>query len=140
MVTYPFKKLAKYPHLMPKDVKIWERFIDQNPDSFGLVSYDVRVGEGMKLPDDAEEPYASDMYHLSKKRIDVVGFVGNEAWVIELKPRAGFTAIGQAIGLAELYYPPSGSPAVIIPCIITDEEMPDTKELCDRKGIVYLIA
>ena len=140
MITYPFKKLAKYPHLMPKDVKIWERFIDQNPDSFGLVSYDVRVGEGMKLPDDAEEPYASDMYHLSKKRIDVVGFKANEDWVIELKPRAGFTAIGQAIGLAELYYPPGESPRVIIPCIITDEEMPDIRGLCLKKGIIYLIA
>ena len=140
MITYPFKKLAKYPHLMPKDVKIWERFIDQNPDSFGLVSYDVRVGEGMKLPDDAEEPYASDMYHLSKKRIDVVGFVGNEAWVIELKPRAGFTAIGQALGLTELYQPEGLLFSIICPCIITDEEMPDIRGLCLKKDIIYLIA
>jgi len=125
---------------MPKDVKIWERFIDQNPDSFGLVSYDVRVGEGMKLPDDAEEPYASDMYHLSKKRIDVVGLKANEAWIIEVKPRAGFTAIGQALGLTELYEPEGLLFQVIHPCIITDEEMPDIRGICDRNGIVYLIA
>lgn len=125
---------------MPEDVRIWEHFIFNSPGYFDAVDYDVKVGKGMELPPDAEEPYKSDMKYLSKKRIDVVGYRNSDIYIIEIKPRAGLQALGQAKGSAELYRIEGPSDRAIYPCIITDEEMPDIRELSMKMGIKYLIA
>lgn len=135
-----FKKFAKYAHLMPKDVKIWEKFIDANPRFFSEVEYDVKVGEGRNYSLFPEGPIRSDMEYLSKKRIDVVGFSGRDVYIIELKPKAGMSAIGQVLSLAELARDIFPSTSQILPAIITDEEIPDTRNLCSKMGVLFLIA
>ncbi len=41
---FPFKILAKYPHMKPEDIAVWERFINKNPGYFDTVDYDVHLG------------------------------------------------------------------------------------------------
>lgn len=139
MPRFPYKKLPKYPHLRPRDVRIWEAFISTHPLFFDRVDYDIKVGKGIELPPEAEEPYSSDMKYLTKKRIDVVGYKDTDIYIIEVKPRAGLQALGQAKGLAELYRIEGPSDRAIYPCIITDIEMPDIRELSMKMGIKYLI-
>ena len=139
MPKLPYKRYLKYPHLMPEDVKIWNKFISGNPEFFKEVEYDVKVGEGREYPEAPEGPIKEDMKYLSKKRIDVVGFTNDEIYVIELKPKAGMKAIGQALSLAELYRDIAPIDKVVFPTVITDEEIPDARELCSRLGVVYMI-
>ena len=140
MAKILFKKFARYAHLGPKDVKIWEKFIDNNPRFFSEVEYDVKVGEGRNYSLFPEDKIREDMEYLSKKRIDVVGFSGPDIYVVELKPKAGMSAIGQVLSLAELARDIFPSTSRILPAIITDEEIPDTRALCLKMGVLFLIA
>jgi len=51
---FPYKHLAKYPHLKPEDIQVWEEFIAQNPKHFLTCDYDVCVGDG--APQDPNLP------------------------------------------------------------------------------------
>ncbi len=139
MAKFPYKRYLKYPHLRPKDVKIWNKFIDDNPDFFKEVEYDVKVGAGREYPEAEEGPIKEDLIYLSKKRIDVVGFTNDEIYIIELKPKAGMSAIGQALSLAELYREEAPIDKVVLPAIITDEEIPDAAALCKKLSVIYLV-
>ena len=137
---YPYKKMLKYPHLAPQDKIIWERFIDDNPDYFTSVDYDVKVGEGQTIKAKPHAMTAEEWRKHTQKRIDVVGYKDNTIYIIELKPSASFSAIGQAVSYALLYrqeFKPSGE---ILPTIITDREVLDIRNLCNQQGILYLTA
>lgn len=134
-----YEKLLKYPHLGPEDAKIWDRFIAQNPTFFDSVEYDVKVGEGRSYSMFPDSNVREDMRYLSKKRIDVVGFDKGKTYVIELKPKATLAAIGQVEGLSDLYRETFKAGGVVIPCIITNEEIPDMRRLCKKRGIEYFI-
>lgn len=139
MAKVDYTQLAKYPHLSDRDSRIWDKFIKQNPGFFEKVEYDVKVGEGRDYSMFPESPVRKDMEYLSKKRIDVVGYKGNQIWVIEVKPKAGLTAAGQVMGLSFLMEKIAPATMLIIPAIITDEEIPDIKEICAAKGIFYTV-
>lgn len=139
MPKVEYKILAKYPHLRPEDVRIWEKFIRKYPNFFGNVSYDVKVGKGRDYSMYPESKIREDMEYLSKKRIDVVGYSNGSIYVIELKPRASMSAVGQALSLAELMRDEVGPEKRVVPVIITDEEVPDIKDLCSRMGVLYFL-
>lgn len=139
MAKMPYKKYLKYPHLGPEDTRIWNKFITENPHFFKAVEYDVKVGEAREYPEAEEGPIKEDLKYLSKKRIDVVGFKNSEIYIIELKPKAGMSAIGQALSLAELYRDEAPIDMVVLPTVITDEEIPDSKVLCQRLNVLYIL-
>ena len=140
MEKVPYEKLLRYPHLRAEESKIWDRFIEKNPQFFKEVIYDARVGEGRDYSDYPEDKIREDLEHLSKKRIDVVGFQKDDILVIEVKPRASLSAIGQAIGLADLYRAEAPADKRVMPAIITDETLPDMPELCRRMGVKLFLA
>ena len=63
----------------------------------------------------------------------------DEIYIIELKPKAGMSAIGQALSLAELYREEAPIDKVVLPAIITDEEIPDAAALCKKLSVIYLV-
>ena len=140
MEKVPFEKLERYPHLSPQETKIWNRFIEKNPKIFEAVIYDARVGEGRDYSDYPEDKIREDMEHLSKKRIDVVGFIGDDIYVIEIRPKANLSAIGNAWGLAELFRDVASVDKVIIPAILTDEKLPDMEAVCSRMAVKLFLA
>lgn len=135
-----YKPLLKYPHLGPEDAAIWQRFIEKSPDYFLSVDYDVRVGEGRDYSEAPDDIYKADLIHLSRKRIDVVAFDKATIYVIELKPKATFSAVGQAVGLAQLYKAEKNPPFKVIATIITDAVLPDMLSLCGQMGVLLLLA
>ena len=130
-----YKKLLKYPHLGPEDSAIWDRFIEKNPGVYRSVEYDVKVGEGRDYSGLPEDEYSADLKFLSKKRIDVVGFTDKEIHVIELKPSAGLSALGQALGLSELYRKAVPTDKRVVGVVITDQILPDMEALCAKSGV-----
>ena len=135
-----YKKLLKYPHLGPEDTAIWSRFIEKNPNHYKSVDYDVKVGEGRDYSSLPEDQYSEDLKYLSKKRIDVVAFVNGEIHVIELRPSAGLSAIGQALGLADLYRVIAPADKRVVPVVITDKILPDMEVLCVKMGVWLFVA
>jgi hypothetical protein len=117
--TLPYGKRDYYPHMMPEDVAVWERYIAANPDAFDTCEYDFPVG---KIPEfvanGTPEDHAS-MERLYKKKIDVVARKTNDIYIIELKPQCSSSTIGQVKGYAFLYgrdVKPETTPRVIVIC------------------------
>ena len=140
MEEIPYKKLERYPHLSPREKEIWDRFIEKNPQFFKEVIYDARVGEGRNYSDYPEDKIREDMEYLSKKRIDVIGLIGDDVYVIEIRPKANLSAVGNALGLAELVKNVFPAYKIIISAIITDEILPDMPELCHKIGVKLFLA
>jgi len=133
LVRYPPEKLAKYPHMSPEDVEVWERYLEQHASEWSWFAYDVRVGDGIPVPPGTPENLARMWHALTQKRIDVVGERNGRIWVIEVKPRCGLSAFGQAMGYRELYRRGFGvRPGAMVVCEWSD---PDAKRLCLNYGI-----
>ena len=136
---YKFAKLRKYPHLGPEDIFIWEKFLDNFSAFYNSVDYDMHVGRGRDYPMVDEPKIYNDMKWLSMKRIDVVGYKADRIDIIEIKPKAGASAVGQVEVYADLYkekFPKAGD---IKKIIITDEMDPDTTRICGCRDIGVLI-
>lgn len=136
---YPPEKLHKYPHLMVGDIRVWEQYLGTVEPEFDSFDYDVHVGEGVKPSDDWDETIKTMALALSEKRIDVLGWKNNVPTIIEVKPSASLSAIGQVLCYRELYS--SRYPGVVRPLlmIVTDFEMPDIRKLCFSFGIRFVV-
>ncbi len=129
---FPPEKLHKYPHLMVNDVAIWERYLEKYAQGWDSFEYDVRVGEGQQPNPEHPENIQLMAVALSEKRIDVVGRMRGKAVIIEVKPSAMLSAVGQLISYQILYeerYPEAGRTELMI---VTDRIGPDLEHLCKK--------
>jgi hypothetical protein len=134
-----YKKLLKYPHLKAEETEIWSRFIEKYPDAFESVDYDVLVGAGAEVGEGESEEMRKDIEYLTKKKIDVVGYKGDEISVIEIRKRAGLDIVGKVVSYRELYRDIAPTDRRLIGVLITDQKMPDVEELCQKFGIRYFL-
>lgn len=135
MTLFPAEKLRKYPHLMVSDVAIWERYLDKFANQWDAFEYDVRVGQGIVTKPELEEKYKHMATALTEKRIDVVAARGAVTTIIEVKPSAMLSAVGQLLSYQILYeerYPLKGPVKMLL---ITDRIGPDLENLCRKFGI-----
>jgi hypothetical protein len=136
---FPPSKLRMYPHLMIGDIAIWEEFLVEGDHSFDSFDYDVHVGEGVVPSPEWSNEVKAMALALSEKRIDVVGWVGDVSSIIEVKPSASLSAIGQVLCYRELYsthFPARLRPLLMI---VTDFELPDIRKLCSIFKISYVV-
>ena len=137
---YPYEKRHWYPHMMPRDVAIWEQFISNHSKAFDKVTYDVKVGQGAMFDPTVNENTGGDINDLYQKKIDVVAIAGRNIFVIEIKPRATASSLGQVKAYVKLfkrdYYPADP----VAPVVITDEIMPDMKYLAEEEGVTIVRA
>ena len=118
----PYRTRRKYTHMVGDESKVWNRFIVKFPGRFDTVDYDFRVGEGMPYQDDWEDNIRRMVTALTQKRIDVVGWNGDRPTIIEVKVRAGLSALGQILGYVALFkleLPKINFPRAMIVCEVT---------------------
>lgn len=129
------EQLQKYPHLLPADVDLWERFMDRYPSFFLSLEYDVHVGGAIDVRPWWSNEDIKTFSHLASKRIDVVGHTAGEIYIIEIKPEAGVSAIGQLISYELLYKKRFGPTDPLVLCLITDFLTPDERWLTSELEI-----
>lgn len=137
--VYKYEKLKWYPHMGPRDVSIWERFIEKNPDAYETVQYDYRVGDPPPfntLTDEGDDWKQDALYRL---RIDVVGKLGNHVDIVEVKPDAGPSTIGQVESYKTLYMRDQDVKTTVGLVIVTDVERPNMRYLCEGRGIKLIV-
>jgi hypothetical protein len=108
------EKNKLYPHLMPEEITVWERFLaTYNPD-FDNYQYDVKVGTPVVTAPDLSDNLKEMSDNLTTKRIDVVAWKAGVPLVIEIKKIVGMKALGQA-----LTYP------ILLAELLNSGELPD---------------
>lgn len=93
----PFSPLwrGKYPHMLLEDMPIWEAFLDNHKALFERVYYDVLVGGVYPGPEFGDEKMRKMYHHNTAKRIDALGELKDEVWIIEVAKTPGLRAVGQ---------------------------------------------
>lgn len=118
--------MPHYPHMLLEDRRIWTEFLKSEVVEIKEVWYDVHVGKAVVLPLGASDMQQRISDGITRKRIDVVCHVGEVFWVVEIKPRAGMTALGQVLTYVRLFTIEFGmtelAQAVII-CEEVDEDL-----------------
>jgi hypothetical protein len=138
-VIFPYGKRDWYPHMKPADVAIWNKFIEEFPDVYDNVQYDLEIGEvpGFVLnhPELAMQGQASNY----QCKIDVVGFKKDQIDIIELKPGAGFAALGQVNGYKALYQRDFSPPFVPKAVVITDRTTTDISHAAHVQNVQIVV-
>lgn len=121
--------------MLPRDKAIWDRFLEQHGSYFERFDYDTHVGEGIGDIAGETDQTRRIALALTQKRIDAVGYKGSEIWVIEIKPYAGLSAIGQVVSYEILYNKDFGEGKVTHKAIVTDRTDADIHILCRKLSI-----
>ncbi len=137
--VFKYELRPSYPHMSEADRSIWERFIVKYPDEFASVRYDFHVGDPPPFNTLDEDGTDRNQDKLYRKRIDVVGHTPTQDFVIEIKPSAGMSVVGQVKGYAWLYKEEKWSNVGVTPMIITDAMSTDTQRFCEREGVMFIV-
>ena len=129
-----------YAHMKVDEAAIWERFLVQLPWRTVAIEYDLRLGDGVSMPLDAPEWVRKMAWSLSTKRVDVMIETRNEFVIVEVKGRAGLSAVGQLLGYLSLFtrqYKPQKRVKLVLVC---EEIAPDVAPVLREYGIeTYLV-
>ncbi|MDP2325579.1 MAG: hypothetical protein Q8N51_16340 [Gammaproteobacteria bacterium] len=129
--------MTAYPHMMPADVPVWERWLAKHASEDNLFDYDILVGSNIDTPEDMPEPYGGMAIALSKKRIDVVITSDSGITVAEVKQLAGWTAIGQMFGYPLLFIDEFQPDIPVSGLLIAESLTKDTQRILDAFKIPY---
>lgn len=132
---FSYSPRNKYPHMSVADTAIWNRFLAKYPDMYDRVQYDFHVGDPPPFNPLLDDGTDANQDLLYKYRIDVIGHIGADVDIIEIKPNAGASAIGQIRSYKTLYErdeEPSGRVNMVI---ITDTLKQNMDYLCTQDGI-----
>ena len=90
-------------HMRPSEVALFYRFLDSNPLPEATYRFDFRLGQGMTIDPDWPPEIARMARALTQRRVDVLATTPAGSWVLEIKERAGPSAVGQLLTYRELY-------------------------------------
>ncbi len=129
-----------YPHLLPAEAVIWARFLLKHGGEWDRFEYDLRLGRGRPVDPAIPQVIQDDWIHLTKKRVDAVGYVGTQATLFEVSPRLSRTVRGALESYLDLWMeaPPSpGAPALVA---VVGRGDPDLQRVMEARGIrVFVI-
>lgn len=86
---------GKPPHMLPRDIPVWHRFLDKYGAPFITIYYDVLLGGPFLTDEEKKDPLKRDWQVLISKRADAIVELADETWVIEVVHVAGMRSIGQ---------------------------------------------
>lgn len=120
----------------PADARVWQAHLDAHTLQPGTLDYDVRLGGvGADLVDREHEQFPMWLT-LLKKRVDVAATIDGVPWLIEVKPIAGFSALGQVLGYCDLWEREKGSKPKPVPCVCCALVDPDLVATFERYGVL----
>lgn len=136
---YPFEKQNHYDHMKPADVALIERFIEKYPGAYDRVAYSFPVGNPPPFNPVVNDETMGSADYLYKRKIDIVAMKGNAIDIIEVKPKAGTSAIGQVLGYRDLFVRDE-KPGVRPSClIVTDDTSIDLEHVAEMQGVKIVV-
>lgn len=109
----------RFPGLLPREVLVLKAWLRLHESGYDRFDYNVRLGDGTDpgptWPDDLRQMAILN----TQKRVDAVAYKADVPTLIEVKDRAGFSAVGQIVGYDALWrkqFPTSPAPLLLIVC------------------------
>jgi hypothetical protein len=87
-----------FPALLPAEIAVWRAWLALHQTEYSSFDYNVRVGPGFDPGTGVEQFVRDSAMASTRKRIDAVAWQGDQPTIIEVKDRAGLSAIGQLLG------------------------------------------
>ena len=109
--------LNTLPGLRRPDTKIAQAWLREHAHEYDSVEFNVRLGEGIVLPESADESMKLFAAAVSTKKADMVLRRGADATIVEVKIRVGGAALGQLVLYRDLYrkkFPDVGDVRLIV--------------------------
>lgn len=125
--------------LQPLDKAVWAECIQQFPELYKKVAYNVPVGLEKMPPPKQGDNIPRNWMHLVSPKIDAVGFTGESLVVIEVKPQLTPEAIGQVLVYKSLFIKRWQPDFPVDTQIATLSARPDYQFFVDTNGIDLLI-
>lgn len=86
---------GSYPHMLKEDWPVWDLYLQRNAAQFQRIYYDVCVGGVWAEGPNVTEADQKMFFQNTAKRIDALGEMEKELWLIEVASRPGLRAVGQ---------------------------------------------
>lgn len=137
--VFKYQRLHKYPGMRPHDVAIWNQYIKNHPNAHTRVWYDVPLGDPFPDATEHDHVHKTGAFDVSRWRIDVLAESENGIAIIELKPNAGASALGQALAYEKLIRKEWKLEVPTIPVVLTDTLSPITEEAARLLGVLLLV-
>lgn len=122
---------AKYPHMLAREERIWDAYLEQYGTPPGRIEYDVHLGQGAAVEEEWPEWMKKMVKALSCKRADVIAETAMEVRIFEVKPRAGLSAVGQLLGYEALWFKQRGSWKPVTLVCVCEDVAPDMEDVFD---------
>ncbi len=129
---------GKPKHMSPGDMPIWRIFQSKFGKGFKEFHFDVQLGTTPPAHDDTESKFKQMWKKVTSKRIDVVGVKVGEIWIMEFRPVAGMSAVGNAISYTAIWNSDPPDKRRAIPFVITDTADPDILKTAEKIGITII--
>ena len=130
---------VKYPHMGTRESRIWEAYLGRYGVPEGRIEYDVHLGEGAEVKEDWPEWMRVMVKALSTKRADVVVEGTLSTTIIEVKRRAGLSAVGQVLGYEALMYKARGGWKPVELLVVCEYIEPDMVEVFEYYKVAVVV-
>jgi len=101
MSTHPFQPEADrltFPAMLPAEIAVWKAWLKLHQGEYDRFEYNRRVGPGYDPGPGVDPSVRASTILNTQKRIDAVAWSGSQPLIVEVKDRAGLSAIGQLLG------------------------------------------
>lgn len=126
-----------FVHMSQGEKAIWVRWLQKGGSQYAPFIYDLRVGDGLNMGPTATAYEKSRAFALTTKRIDALYIRDHVAVIIEVKPRAGLSAVGQLLGYRDLLRATPNFTDDIAMLLVTDTLQPDMETVLTASGISW---
>ena len=135
----PYTQIPFKTHLSERELAIWQRFVAKYPERFATVCYDFELGTPRGFDPERPPNYQAHHAYLGGYKIDVLAEKDGVKTVIEVKKQATTKALGEIWMYEYLYTGTVEKEANTRLMILTDEEMPHMREVCEADEVELVV-
>jgi len=96
--------VTQYPQMTVNESVISRAWLMKHGLDFDRVEFNSLLGNSIELGPEVDEVTRRQAAQISAKRSDIIAWHGNEATIVEVKPRLSFSALGQLLGYRLLFH------------------------------------
>jgi len=129
----------RFPGLLPREVLILREWLRTHEREYDAWDFNVRVGAGMDPGPTFDDNIRKMALDVTRKRIDAVAVKGDSATLIEVKDRAGASAIGQLLTYLPLFRAAFPQYTTVTAMLLTNRLAPDLLPVIQATGIILAV-